>query len=187
MQCSFILVHDNLERLLNAIATCRRSRRTNGLDAHHLQLWLVVLHTFRVPDVEDVHLLGLPDTLVRNVLTLHLHLLSIGIHVVCQLLVCTVDERFDLFLAGIVDELHDRLIVSTIWIHHVHKILEGDVDRVCIRCDHIVHVLGLKELIEILVHLLLNPTDRELTGHGDCLGMVDVEPTEVLVTKSTIS
>ena len=68
----------------------------------------------------------------------------------------------------------------------IHQVTQVDVDRVGIRRDHIVNILSLECLVAELIDLTLNPTDRDLTGQGNCLSIIQTVVAEVLVTQSTI-
>ena len=109
-------------------------------------------------------------------------------HIFGKLLIRTIDEWFDTFLTDLVDILNHLLGFRHIITEYIlDEVFECHIHRVGIRSQHIVKVFCLQQFVEIVVQLILDPTDGQLTRGGDGFGIVHVKPTEPLVTESTIS
>ena len=83
---------------------CRRL--DDSLDTHDLQFRVLIPDTLTVPNIEDVSFLCCPDATISDVLSLHLHLLVVSLHM-SQGPGNLLDKRFQFVLADLVNDPHN--------------------------------------------------------------------------------
>ena len=109
-------------------------------------------------------------------------------HIFGKLLIRTVDEWFDTLLTNLIDILYHFLGFRHIITEHIlDEIFESHIHRIGIRSQYIVKVFCLQQFVEIVVELVLDPTNAQLARCGNGFGIVHVKPTKPLVAESTIS